>query len=297
MMTSYRNLMSGGRRIPLIKKIILYFYQSLIFRKFVWLVDLLAKTPLRERLGLPRRQRANLGRLTTAPAERKGQYDILLFPGCVLTYFYPGLIEKAVRFLQGKGFLVVVPKNLHCCGFPYLSQGWQRKFDTLKRKNQRLFSAFDFKHLVVPCGTGVLAFKNYYDLPGIEVYELTEFIYRFIKDAEVNLEVQEDKAGKITFHDPCHDLKSLKIEKEPRFFMNQFGKSFVDDKETLCCGFGGIFSVGFPRTAKKILNRKEAHLKKLQASTVVTSCPGCYLQLRENLAQDVKFFIELFSGS
>jgi Fe-S oxidoreductase len=128
----------------------------------------------------------------------------------------------------------------------------------------------------------------------IEVYELTEFIYKFAKDAQVDLEIQAQQNGKLTYHDPCHDLKILKVENEPRHFMKQFGKDFVDDKSALCCGFGGIFSVGFPSTSKKILEKKKGTLDELGAGTVVTSCPGCYYQLRENLPQDVKFFIELF---
>lgn len=110
----------------------------------------------------------------------------------------------------------------------------------------------------------------------------------------------EGKTRKVTFHDPCHHLKSLGIAAAPRFFMEQLGENFIDDKSALCCGFGGIFSVGFPSTSKKILKRKEETLKELGADTVVTACPGCYFQLRENFSQnkkkdiDVKFFIDLF---
>jgi glycolate oxidase iron-sulfur subunit len=62
----------------------------------------------------------------------------------------------------------------------------------------------------------------------------------------------------------------------------------------LCCGFGGIFSIGFPSTSKKILKRKEESLREMGAGTVVTACPGCYLQLRESLPRRVLFFIDLF---
>ncbi len=54
--------------------------------------------------------------------------------------------------------------------------------------------------------------------------------------------------------------------------------------------------MGFPSISKKILKRKEEKLKELGVDTVVTACPGCYLQLKENLAQEVKFFIDLFEN-
>ncbi|MFC2155740.1 (Fe-S)-binding protein [Acidobacteriota bacterium] len=293
MMVTYRNRISAGRKIPLLKKIILTFYQSILFRKFIGIVDVLAKTPLRNIVAIPRRRKPKAKKMFT-PAKKGKQYDILLFPGCVLTYFYPALIEKTVDFLKKQGFSVVVPKNLRCCGFPYITQGWKDKFDSLKKKNENIFSAFDFKYLLVPCGTGLLAFKNYYDLADIEAYELTEFIYKFAKDAKLNIQTIPPGSGKITYHDPCHDLKLLNVKDEPQHFLKQFGADFIDDKSTLCCGFGGIFSVGFPTTAKKILKRKTDNLKEMGAATVVTACPGCYYQLRENLPQDVKFFIELF---
>ncbi|UCH95570.1 MAG: (Fe-S)-binding protein [Candidatus Aminicenantes bacterium] len=302
MMINYRTAAARGKKIPLLKKIILCLYQSFLFKKLTVVVDILAGTPLGKKLSIPRRRKAKIKRLFSR-APDQNQYDILLFPGCVLTYFYPEIIKKTVTFLKKKGFSVVIPKGLACCGFPYISQGWQEKFFSFKKKNKKIFSQFQFKYLVVPCGTGVMTFKNYYEFEDkpIEIYELTEFFYKYIKDAEVNaaqFKVPGSRARKVTFHDPCHQLKSLGIEAAPRFFMNQLGEDFIDDKSALCCGFAGIFSLGFPSTSKKILKRKEETLKELGIDTVVTACPGCYLQLRENLSQhneeNVKFFIDLF---
>ena len=306
MMIDYRTAAAGGKKIPFLKKMILRLYRSILFKKLIGVVDILAKTPLRKKLTIPRRRKAKIKALYSKKPGQS-QYDILFFPGCVLTYFYPEIIEKTVSFLKKKDFSVVLPKGMECCGFPYLSQGWKEKFISFRKKNRVIFSQFRFKYLVVPCGTGVMTFKNYYDWEDegrpAEIYELTEFFYKHIKDAAVDVDQFKPpgcKARKVTFHDPCHHLKSLGIDEAPRFFMEQLGESFIDDKSALCCGFGGILSVGFPSTSKKILKRKEETLKELGADTVVTACPGCYLQLRENFSPnknkdiDVKFFIDLF---
>ena len=299
MMIDYRNTASKGKKIPFIKKAVLFLYQSFIFKQLTGLVDILARTPLKKKLTLPRRRKAKIKRLMSRGSEEK-QYDILFFPGCVVTWFYPEVLEKTVKFLEKKGFSVVIPRGLQCCGFPYVSQGWKKKFFALRKKNKKRFSQFKFKYLVVPCGTGVMTFRNYYGWEDetLEIYELTEFFYKFIKDAVVKtgLISPGGKSGNVTFHDPCHHLKSLGIEKAPRFFMNRLGDHFIDDKSALCCGFGGIFSVGFPSTSKKIFKRKQETLDRLGVDTVVTACPGCYFQLRENLppGKEVKFFIDLF---
>lgn len=300
MMIDYRNVASQGRRIPLFKKIILYFYQSILFKKFIWVVDILARTPLRRKFGIPRRRKASLPlKQLTSRQPQQDEYDILFFPGCVTTHFYPEIIEKTVTLFKAHGFSVVIPQGLECCGFPYLSQGWRNKFLSLMQTNMELFSRFKFKYLVVPCGTGTLAFKTYYPwgaAKSFEIYELTQFFYTFMKDTPIKEEPERESGGKMTWHDPCHNIKSLGIGAAPRHFMKQLGEAFIDDKSALCCGFAGIFSVGFPTTAKKIFHRKEEKLTELGVTTVVTSCPGCYMNLRENLPADkqVKFFTDLF---
>jgi glycolate oxidase iron-sulfur subunit len=308
MMIDYRVSAARGKNIPAWKKMLLRFYHSFIFKKGIGVVDLLARTPLARKLFIPRRRKANLtGLMVKKP--QQAHYDILFFPGCVLTYFYPEIISKTVGFLKIEGFSVVMPKGMECCGFPYLSQGWKERFESFRDRNRRLFSRFDFKYLVVPCGTGVMTFKNYYafENQGIEILELTDFFYRHLTGAAVDTgQWAKDggRGGRVTFHDPCHHLKSLGIEAAPRHFLKQLGDKFVDDKSALCCGFGGLFSVGFPSTSKKILKRKEERLEEMGADTVVTACPGCYLQLREHLSspgtkgsksrREVKFFIDLF---
>ncbi|HLP48932.1 MAG TPA: (Fe-S)-binding protein [Candidatus Kapabacteria bacterium] len=302
MMIDYRNTVSKGSKIPLFKKIILYFYQSIFFKKLSGLVDLFSMTSLRKRLAIPRRRPAKLKKIMTgAKGQKEKQYDILLFPGCVLMYFYPAIIEKIYNILTQKGFSVVIPKHLQCCGYPFISQGWGKKFNSLRKKNSDVFSQYNFKYLVASCCTCVTALKDYYDLKNIEIYELTEFFYRFIKDAAVDIErfttpKESGKKRRVTWHDPCHHLKLLGLGAAPRFFMEQLGENFIDDKSALCCGFGGIFSVGFPAVSKQIFQRKEEKLDELEVDTVVTACPGCYLQLRERLGpgKEVLFFSDLF---
>ncbi|MGE5340985.1 MAG: (Fe-S)-binding protein [Candidatus Omnitrophota bacterium] len=301
MMVQYRNEASKGTRIPWLKKIILYLYQSLIFRKFIWVADLMAKTPLQKKLGIPRRRKAGIKHLLSGKPKKndRTEYDILFFPGCVMSMFYPEIIVNIVELLKSKGFTVVIPRGLKCCGFPFVSQGWGNKFLRLRKKNQALFSQYQFRYLLAPCGTGAMTFKKYYDwgesLP--QIYELTQFFYNHIPDMPVNTAPFKDDDRKITWHDPCHQLKSLRVEKQPRYFMTQLGEKFVDDKSALCCGFGGIFSVGFPSTSKKVLTRKQDRLNEIGAEVVFTSCPGCYLQLREHLSpeKDVRFFTDLFT--
>jgi glycolate oxidase iron-sulfur subunit len=292
LMIDYRNHASETGRIPLLKKMLLFFYQGFILRKVLWLPRLLARSPLKKKLFLPSFQNANLKKIVSR--ERAKEYDVLLFPGCVLTYFYSEKIAGIKSMLEKQGLKVAYPPGLQCCGFPYLSQGWRKKFVSLKKKNRKIFASYNFKYLVVPCSTGVLAFKKYYGLPGSEIFELGEFLYKFCPAAAIDPDFCQQFTGPFTYHDPCHNLKSLKLQKEARYFLEQFGKRYQDDDSALCCGFGGIFKVGFPSTSAKILAKKTDKLDEIGASAVVTSCPGCYMQLKESLDLPVFFFNEIF---
>ena len=167
MMIEQRNRAAAGKRIPWLKKTALFFYQGFILRRVLWLPRLLARTPLKKRLSLPAFQKADLKKIVGRDRDR--EYDILLFPGCVFTYFYPQRTIDIKALLEKQGFSVLYPPGLQCCGFPYLSQGWGDKFAALKKKNEAVFRSIRFKRIVVPCSTGVLALRKYYDLPGIEV--------------------------------------------------------------------------------------------------------------------------------
>jgi glycolate oxidase iron-sulfur subunit len=292
MMVEHRNRIAGGRRIPWLKKMILFFYQGFVLRRVLWLPRLLARTPLKRKLSLPSFQKANLKKIIGR--DRGKEYDVLLFPGCVLTYFYPQKVGEIKSLLEKQGLSVLFPPGLQCCGFPYLSQGWGKKFAALKKKNEAVFKRFRFKHIVVPCSTGVLAFRKYYDLPGSDVFELGEFLFKKTPGAAVDPEFAGQFPGPFTYHDPCHNLRSLKLQHEARHFLEQFGERFVNDDSALCCGFGGIFKVGFPATSRKILHKKTARLEEIGATAVVTSCPGCYMQLKENLDRPVYFFSQMF---
>lgn len=293
MMIEHRNRIAGGRRIPWLKKLVLFFYQGFVLRKVLWLPRLLARTPLKKKFSLPSFQNTNLKKIVSR--DREAVYDILLFPGCVLTYFYSQKVADIKNMLEKQGLTVAYPAKLQCCGFPYLAQGWSIKFASLKKKNQEIFAAYNFKNLVVPCSTGVLAFKKYYDLPGIEIFELSEFLYKFRPAAAIDPEFSKHFPVPFTYHDPCHNLKSLKLQKEARHFLEQFGDRYRNDASALCCGFGGIFKVGFPATSAKILAKKADKLDEIGAGAVVTSCPGCYMQLKENLPLPVYFFSDVFA--
>jgi Fe-S oxidoreductase len=106
--------------------------------------------------------------------------------------------------------------------------------------------------------------------------DVNEFLdtYKVAKDLETS-------PTAVTYHDPCHLSYGLSIRDKPRDILNSLkGIEFVELKHAdECCGFAGLFSMQFKSIAKTIGRKKIKNISDTQAETVVTSCPGCIMQL------------------
>jgi glycolate oxidase iron-sulfur subunit len=89
----------------------------------------------------------------------------------------------------------------------------------------------------------------------------------------------------VTYHDPCHLLRHMGVREEPRALLRSLTSSIFREMEGAdqCCGMGGSFRLTHPGISRSILNKKTDAIARSGARKVVTSCMGCWLQLREGL--------------
>src|SRR5215467_3807718 len=88
---------------------------------------------------------------------------------------------------------------------------------------------------------------------------------------------------RVAYDDPCHLLHGQKIQAQPRALLRQIpALQLLEVPESdWCCGSAGIYNLLHPETAQALLDRKMAHLARLQPQLIVTGNPGCILQLRQ----------------
>ena len=65
-----------------------------------------------------------------------------------------------------------------------------------------------------------------------------------------------------------------------------------------CCGMAGTFSIYYYDLSQNIADKKIEAIKATDADIVATACPGCQIQLIDNISrhklpQKVMHFIEL----
>jgi glycolate oxidase iron-sulfur subunit len=94
-------------------------------------------------------------------------------------------------------------------------------------------------------------------------------------------------ARTVTYHDPCHLKKSLKVFNEPRAVIEATpGCKLTEMAEPdWCCGMGGSFNLQYYDISKGIGMKKAAQIKDTGANMLATGCPACMIQISDMLSQ------------
>ena len=235
------------------------------------------------------------------PAGVATRMKVGYFTGCMTDFVFPELGKHIVDFLTRNGVEVVVPEEQGCCGAPvFLGAG---DFDTGRRladTNVKAFGGVDY--IVSDCATCTSALKDYvkfladtserkeaYTKFGERVKDISEFLVDVLKlPSSAYQPASEVKGKKVTWHDPCHLVRHLGIKDQPRQIIKSIpGVEYVEmPNADRCCGMAGTFSIYYYDLSKKIADKKVEAIESTGADIVVSSCPGCEIQLIDSTIRD-----------
>ena len=90
---------------------------------------------------------------------------------------------------------------------------------------------------------------------------------------------------RVTFHDACHLAHAQRITHAPRVLVKAVaGENYVEMPESdVCCGSAGSYNLTEPEMAERLQVRKVENILRSGATCVVTTNPGCLLQMRAGL--------------
>ena len=93
------------------------------------------------------------------------------------------------------------------------------------------------------------------------------------------------RASPVTYHDACQSANCLGLGPEARRLLALVcGLELRELPESsVCCGFGGTFSLEHPAVAKQILERKLTNVVATGAAEVVMDNPGCLMHINGGL--------------
>ncbi len=222
------------------------------------------------------------------------------FVGCLTNYVYPDMADSLINVLNKLDIEVVVPSQQVCCGIPARSLGDSTAARKLAEKNREVFEAEHLDAIVSGCGTCTLTIKrDYLKILGEswrpmhdKIYDINVFLEKFTRYDTTPLD------STVTYHDPCHLRWGQGIVEEPRKVIGRCATLKEMASPERCCGGGGIFSLIYRDLSMKIGEHKIRSIERSGAEKVVTSCPGCMLQLSDlaaakNLSVEILHVVEL----
>ena len=229
------------------------------------------------------------------PQVENPKYRVALFSGCVQDFVYPEQMQAAVDVFAANGVDMEFPMEQSCCGLPVQMMGEKSASRDVAAQNLRAFEPEAYDYIITLCASCAAHLKHNYpklvmDKPSLKL-RADAFAAKIIDYSSfVNDVLKVEKDGfretgeKATYHAPCHLCRGLDVHEAPRQLIEKGGMEYVEcDEEEVCCGFGGTFSMKFPELSAELLNKKLNNVEKTGATTLLSDCPGCIMQLRGGL--------------
>ena len=179
---------------------------------------------------------------------------VTLFIPCFVDALYPRAGISMVEILERLGHSVVCPEEIACCGQPPFNSGYHPEARTIA--TPVLEKLADAEAVVIGSGScGAMVKKFYPELfagtrhaelakqVASRTWEFSDFLVNKLGVTDLGAKFPH----KVTFHDGCHGLRELGIQKQPRALLaNVQDLELVEMTEISCCGFGGTFAAKFP---------------------------------------------------
>jgi len=229
--------------------------------------------------------------VTPAMGEERGTVGFFL--GCVMSLIFSEASRATINLLSSLGYRVITPKNQVCCGAPNMLGGDLEGLKEAARTNVDIFAGHKLDFIVTDCGGCGAELKKYgHHLPGdaaaagfsTRVKDISQILALHAEELAARLKPVDLK---VTYHDPCHIAHCQGIRREPRELLKLVpGLKYAELGEAdACCGSAGTYNIARPEMSDRILGRKLDNIRNSGAEVLVTSNPGCLLQLKKGLAE------------
>lgn len=219
--------------------------------------------------------------------------NVLYYPGCLTKVVAKDIGKNYRNILEKTGIDFIQLENLEvCCGSPVLNSGHKKEAIELAQQNLRIFKAHGVKKIITSCPACFKTFsKDYPKLLNGWAIE-TEHITQTLATAIEQGKFRPDKHNiTITYHDPCHLGRHCGIYEAPRQILKSIGADIkemkLNRKFSFCCGAGSGVKSNYPELSNSIAQERINMAEETKAKYLVTTCPMCYLHLKEN-SKDMK---------
>ena len=243
---------------------------------------------------------------------------VAYFSACITENLSPESGIAAVRVLRALGCSLTMPRGWSCCGLVASNAGDAAGARRLLKETIAALEEDDARYIVstsTSCVAMLLQDAPHLlrDEPGwrtraetvaARVVDFARFVSEIALPSDspplppapaAGADEEAAEAGavtadgparlRVTYHDPCQSANCLALGPEARHLLRDVCGLEVSEmaESSVCCGFGGAFSLEHPEVAKQILARKLANVLATGAGTVVMDNPGCLMHIKGGL--------------
>ncbi len=223
---------------------------------------------------------------------------VALFTGCIMSTAFAETSRATARVLAANGCEIYLPARQGCCGALTVHAGEIDRARALARHTieafERLESTVPLDAIMVNAAGCGAALKEYGYLLredrqfagrarafSAKVKDVTEFLGELEQRGALNRTMRRLNLT-VAYQDACHLAHAQRITGQPRRLLQAIpGLHLVEmDEAALCCGSAGIYNITQPEMSQRLLRRKMRHALASGAEVIVSTNPGCIMQLQ-----------------
>ncbi len=218
-----------------------------------------------------------------------------LLTGCVQRVFFDRVNAATARVLAAEGCEVVIPPSQSCCGALSMHTGREREAQAFARRTIDAFEAAGVATVVVNAAGCGSSMKEYGHLLADDprYAERAAAFTANVRDVSEFLADLGPRAARqplpltAAYHDACHLAHAQGIRAQPRAVLGSIPELQIREirEPEICCGSAGIYNLVEPVPAAELGERKARSILATGAEAVITSNPGCTLQIRSHLVR------------
>lgn len=289
----FKKTIPNKKRLRLLERG-LYFYQRSGMKKLAHATGVLKLFPeklaafekVTPKLDKPSKKNERLRVLSP-----KGEpiYRVAFFTGCIMDTMFAKLNDLSMKLLQKSGCEVILIDEQTCCGALQSHHGDREYAKRLAKKNIEAFEnvAADFiVNSIGGCGAMLVEYDKLFKEEE-EWFERAKAFAAKSKDisyvlSKLELPFQKEINKVATYQPSCHMTNVQKNVAAPLQLIRSIpGLRFVEqEKADMCCGSAGIYNFVHYDEAMNILDVKMKHIKETNPDLIITTNPGCHLQMK-----------------
>lgn len=220
---------------------------------------------------------------------------VAFFTGCLMDTMFQQTNQRTIELLNMLDVEVEIPSGQQCCGALHGHSGEVPKAKRNAEKNIRAFDHDDYDYIVQNAGGCGAFLSEYGKLLGTEdavkfskkIIDISSLLVK-LGMVEMFPQSKNESTAIVTYQDSCHLRNVNGVWREPRALLQAApGYQFQEMPNAEgCCGSAGIYNILQPEMSNKILTQKMKGVIEVAPMKIVTSNPGCLLQMKVGIEKE-----------